>query len=502
MENTGKKTEKEIGKKTGLNILAGMLIASAAVEVLYRTAGIAGAARGLSYQVWVKKTEDINLTMVLPLLLLLLVWTALNRHKKQKKGWGMKLLAVGMAALYLFWLFIVMLVLVLNWHEEHRLVGDLLLANEARPFEENVWVYYRRKGIFFRVPGELEIGDMQRYLEEKYGYTFTVLEDRDSSGRVLFGEETHPDVAVKVERSRWELEDNYVEGLTVHYLKEGYRELGMVRPAQILDTGPYFYLELEDEADIAAFSEDAGRLIEYAVSRTPFFEEHRGILFFMLMEGEQKITGGLPFGRLGRYDSMEQGYWTNRESIAEYVAERYAQELEWAERMREYEAESSREYEARLPREEESRDSGALTWQDGATDRVYGEERSRQEEAAYRIYEEVLEEQGYSYEVCYDARGGLYIDLGQRDAGREGDPETEGFYRTTLVYDRLSANGVCELFVLYREHNWETETGTVQGNTDILEFYAVETESGRVIGAEKTGWAQTGCRAYREATGE
>lgn len=137
----------------------------------------------------------------------------------------------------------------------------------------------------------------------------------------------------------------------------------------------------------------------------------------MHMDGEQKITGGIPFGRLGRYDSMEQGYWTNRESIAEYVAECYAQELEWAERMREYEAESSREYEARLPREEESRDSGALTWQDGATDRVYGEERSRQEEAAYRIYEEVLEEQGYSYEVCYDARGGLYIDLGQRDVG-------------------------------------------------------------------------------------
>lgn len=40
--------------------------------------------------------------------------------------------------------------------------------------------------------------------------------------------------------------------------------------------------------------------------------------------------------------------------------------------------------------------------------------------------------------------------------------ETEDFYRCTLVYDRLSKNGACELFVLYKQHYRETDTGTVQ----------------------------------------
>ncbi len=101
----------------------------------------------------------------------------------------------------------------------------------------------------------------------------------------------------------WELKDNYVEGLAVYYLNEGYRELALERPARILYDGPYYYLALEDEADIAAFFEDASRLMQYAVSQTPFFEEYRGMLYFMHMEGKREVTGGIPFGSLEGYAS-------------------------------------------------------------------------------------------------------------------------------------------------------------------------------------------------------
>lgn len=92
--------------------------------------------------------------------------------------------------------------------------------------------------------------------------------------------------------------------------------------------------------------------------------------------------------------------------------------------------------------------------------------------------------------------------LWQRPAGQEGDSETDGFYRMTLVYDRLSGNGACERFVLYKEYQRESETGHVTGNPAIVNFYAVDTETGRVIAADKTGWAELGCEEYREATGE
>lgn len=498
---TGENRMEKLAKKMsmGMKVLAGLTIASGAIEVLYRVAGELGAERGMSWQVWVMKVRHINLTMILPLLLLLLAWAALNRRGKRREGWGMKLLAVGMASAYLFWLFLTGLYSAFAFGEERRLVGDLLLSNEATFLEENVWRFYRRKGAFFQVPGELEDGDKQRYLEEKYGCSFAVLEEKDGFGSTLFGEETHTDVSVKVTWQGWEFKDNYAEGLAVHYLEEGYQELGLVRPAEIRYTGPYFHLVLEDEADIDAFSEDASRLMQYAVSQTPFFEEYKGFLYFIHMEGKQEVTKGLPFGNLSGYASLGADYWMKPESVAEYVAECYAEGAEHANWMEAYEA-SLEAY-----REESAVDGSGdpLKIQEQAMHQIYeGELVNQQEEAAQRIYEDVLKGQGYSYEVCYNAKGNLYIDLGQRPAGQEGDSETDGFYRMTLVYDRLSRNGACELFVLYKEYQRESETGSVQGDPAIVNFYAVETETGRVIAADKTGWAEVGCEEYREATGE
>lgn len=493
------KSEKKMSM--GMKVLTGLTIASGATEVIYRVAGELGAERGMSWQVWVMKVRHINLTMILPLLLLLLAWAALNRGGKRREGWGMKLLAVGMASVYLFWLFLTGLYLAFAFHEERRLTGDLLLSNEAGVgfLVENVWRFYRSKGIFFQAPGELEDSDRQRYLEEKYGGSFTVLEEKDGYGRNLFGDESHPGVSVKVMLEGWELKDNYAAGLAVYYLEEGYRELGLVRPAEIRYTGPYFHLVLEDEADIDAFSEDASRLMQYAVSQTPFFEEYKGFLYFIHMEGKQEITKGLPFGNLTGYASLEADYWTKPERVAEYVAERYAEGAEYANLMEAYEA-SLEAY-----REESAVDGsgGLLNMQEQAMHQIYeGELVNQQEEAAQRIYEDVLEEQGYSYEVCYNAKGNLYIDLGQRPAGQEGDSETDGFYRMTLVYDRLSRNGACELFVLYKEYQPESESGRSQGEPAIVNFYGVDTETGKVIAAGKTGWAEVGCKEYREATGE
>ena len=99
--------------------------------------------------------------------------------------------------------------------------------------------------------------------------------------------------------------------------------------------------------------------------------------------------------------------------------------------------------------------------------------------------------QGYSYEVCYNAKGNLYIDLGSKVSDKD-DGKTY-YYR--LVYDRTSKNGACELFVLYRStETWDNEA--------IVDMYAVENDTGKVVVSGRKTWSDVGTKEYREMTGE
>ena len=113
------------------------------------------------------------------------------------------------------------------------------------------------------------------------------------------------------------------------------------------------------------------------------------------------------------------------------------------------------------------------------------------EEAAKVIYEAVLEKEGFSYEVCYNAKGNLYIDLGSKVL----DEDDGKAYSYRLVYDRPSKNGACELFVLYR---------SAGGTSDevIEDMYAVEIDTGKVVASGKKAWSDVGTKEYRELTGE
>ena len=110
---------------------------------------------------------------------------------------------------------------------------------------------------------------------------------------------------------------------------------------------------------------------------------------------------------------------------------------------------------------------------------------------AQAVYDAVLQQQGFSFEVCYNAKGNFYLQLGEQEqAGKT--------YAYTLVYNRTSQNGKCEIFVLYRnpEENLSTEAA------QIVEFYAVRSEDLQVIAGDKTGWSVVASSAYQEATGE
>lgn len=69
---------------------------------------------------------------------------------------------------------------------------------------------------------------------------------------------------------------------------------------------------------------------------------------------------------------------------------------------------------------------------------------------------------------------------------------------TYILYDRESANGQCALYILYRS---SAESG---GDLypQIVEMYAYEYTSGRVITADRHDWSDVGTDEYREVTGE
>lgn len=117
-------------------------------------------------------------------------------------------------------------------------------------------------------------------------------------------------------------------------------------------------------------------------------------------------------------------------------------------------------------------------------------EADYRETAARAVYDAVLLEEGFSYEVYYNAKGNLYIELGTKTSEEDGRT-----YSYSLVYDRPSKNGACELLVLYR-------TAEGSENEAIVDMYAVETASGKVVASGRKAWSDVGTKEYREITGE
>lgn len=117
-------------------------------------------------------------------------------------------------------------------------------------------------------------------------------------------------------------------------------------------------------------------------------------------------------------------------------------------------------------------------------------EADYRETAARAVYDAVLLEEGFSYEVYYNAKGNLYIELGTKTSEEDGRT-----YSYSLVYDRPSKNGACELLVLYR-------TAEGSENEAIVDMYAVETASGKVVASGRKAWSDVGTEEYRKITGE
>lgn len=89
----------------------------------------------------------------------------------------------------------------------------------------------------------------------------------------------------------------------------------------------------------------------------------------------------------------------------------------------------------------------------------------------------------------YNAKGNFYAKVMQKE-----------YSCVLLVYNGMSENGKCQLFVAEEEH-YDVD-GNPLDSTSLLEFYAVNLEEGQVYEAHKNTWGGAEAEEYKKATQE
>lgn len=433
----------------------------------------------VSYRTWVGAFEEIIIIWILPLLGI--IWTGV--WLKKKSAWSRVakcMLQVAEVAIYVCWSYVGFFIFVFSLNEEKALTPNLLATNYGVGLG-SYYVCERPISLFFKVHGTLTEEDKVEYLEEKYGREFEI---GDADDEAIYDKE-FPEIRIRVRFSTdsGEFWDDYVQGVLADCLTEGMEELDIEREYYVSEDFRgynYFYIHLKDEGDIPSLAEDVSKLIGYVCKRTNLFEEHWGNLYFYCGE----IKSHILFGRFDRWDKADANDYLDPEKLEELIGENYKEALDSQRKKEEYEREQEELLKSQISQEAEEEYIDPI------------------ETSAKIIYNAVLAEQEYSYEVCHNAKGNLYINLGSRPAGEAGDQFNTGMYCFTLVYDRTSKNGACELFVLYKEHYAEEDGMGQSDATAILNMYAVEVDTGKVVAANKQSWSDVGTREYRELTGE
>ncbi|MDE5700697.1 MAG: hypothetical protein K2I96_25385 [Lachnospiraceae bacterium] len=411
----------------------------------------------ISLRTWVDVLGKMTAALIMPLSIIvtLAVWL----HGRAWIPSAIKgILSLAAGAGYLFWAYWTVLFIVFGMQEERMIAPNLLVTNEAVFLSASEYVYYRPVTVFFKTPAELTDEIKVEYLERKYSREFMT----DVSENDCLCDKEFPDVKISVYLSSMELTDDYVKQMTLKYLAEGYESLGMERGYHISKNysgkDDLLYLEFDGEADIRAVSEDISQMISYCVEHTDLFREYYGNVGVSSDQGEPEFTFALPFGKL-QWWSKGDDYYRDPDCIAELIAEKY---VYYSERYAQLDEQSQQLHEEETQIQE-------------TTDYV--------EEGARALYEAVLADEGFTYDADYNAKGNFYVNLGEKDGC---------FY--SLVYDHPSPNGACELYVLYQFAEEGSE------NYVIVDMYAVENATKKVVASGRKHWSDVGTKEYREIT--
>lgn len=461
-----------------MKALKGVALASVCLSILYIALATALSFSEVSFRTWANMCGQVIAAIVTPLLLaallLALLWK--SRHLAEAPKAVITLLV---ALTCIVGAFFVCLLIALGREDETMLTKNLIVVQKPYPVNDSHFLYYRPAGFFFKRPTQVTDADRADFLCEKYRLEFIADE---KNNRVY--ESAHPEIAVTVNQLGLSFADDYMEELTFHYLKEGCEALGLEREYVLHEKGKgwsdnTFCLIGKNLGDLPALSKDILLLADYCVtanggdSEENIYRSHPGAIAYSFGNQDKPI---FRFSYSFQYGQLDLDV-IRKETLANYQYELAAQKKR---REREQETAMQNEDSGDVP------NTGRENTAPAEAEETY--EPDYREKPAKMIYDAFLAEEGFTYEVSFNAKGNLYINLGSKE-------EDGQIYTYRLVYDRPSRNGLCELFVLYRAK---------EGSSDeaIVDMYAAEPDTCEVVRSGRKAWSDVGTKAYRDLTGE
>lgn len=408
-----------------------------------------------------------------------------------------KVLAVMLimiAGLYCLIVLVVQAVLFESRYEKEEKTGTVLKGTTGSLLDDSEHViYYKYYNPFIKQKAVDEQFVVEAIMGEKYGDEFTISEWKYDTGLIgrLHGKGTfksEPEMEVGVSwdvfshsqsddrdmRYTCRLIQNYCEenNITRNIVPIYHTENGLLKEIDL-----FFTLN-----EIEQCAEDTAGIIGYVLTDRYFNTVGRKAALTIVCGTEKEedhFTTIEIQGLLGSSAMEDRFYYTSKENVL-------AKLNEVCINLNSAASTGTEEKVDAIVTEEEvfQKVSGDLTTPEGAFE---------------QLYDMVFEPRGEVFTPCYNAKGNFYALLG------EGEEELSGELRQTrhtVVYDRLSKNGKCQLFVEYKDYMETNGNESYVMTTAILEFYAVEIETGVTAAAGKTSWEETGSKEYRELTGE
>lgn len=376
---------------------------------------------------------------------------------------------------------------IFTMHEE-RITEDGTLQVMYGGFPgESYWYDYEKVSFWGRKPNSgLAERDM---LEEKYHCRFEIYRGAMDIGWIYFIPENDPELSVTVYDVA-QKDDDYVEGYLAELFSKGKQELKLASESNMgTFEGPqyeFFLIQKDQPENRKTLAHDGAALISYALDQMSHDDKapcKEGVLHLVLTSDDgNRQSISLPFGESEELQAsgLHAASYTVEENVDQRLMELPV-----------------------LPKEP-AKDSVAAGDPE-TTEHL--EEAAEPEESSWEaeisrlarcIYEAQLAETEDHFEMTYNAKGNPYAILGE---GEKKLPYGQTIKtRRTLVYDRTSQNGKCELFVYYLEKY--DLNGNQLDTTDILNMYAIDKESLKVYPSDRHAWKDVGNSEYREAVGE
>lgn len=472
-----------------------ILAITAVLTILYVATRAILGTHDLYYRTWIIVMGDIVSYVLLPLVVLAVPITGAVQWKrnryKQRGGTVAVVLASVLVAVAVFvyscMLFLLFVFTAGEEFEKEQIFGDGIIEGvreESYGFESyNVYHYYEPVAFFLKKPYEPLSHALEQRASEAYGEAFVVCEEdkelepqRSLELYTLYSVE-HPEFLMHMfaGKSVYGISDDYLQARANWLLgqNEDFMEIARLprevsaeeakNPTERLWKGPKVLIFTEEHGERVAgiIAQAIAQVLEDEAFQTESYKNAEITLLTWYSNYKSEII--IPIADYVDAD------WIKMEIAEDFAC--YAQSVE--------------------AEEEPSEESGQLAETDTSTPQTV--------EGAYLcLYEEVFKLQGEPYEYSYNAKGNFYASLSD---GSKIPPGGEQELRTerTVVYDRISKNGKCHLFVYYE--NYYNEDGTEYAMT-IRNTYAVDMETGEVIPSEKHAWADIGTDAYQTATGE